>query len=513
MAKIIKDLSDKQALLYWEHYRDSVLSSTPIDTTETATEQKKRIASLEANPEEWFQYYFPKYCTSKPAAFHIKATKRWLKNARWYEVRAWSRELSKSTRAMFEDLYLLITGKAKYKVMVSHSQDQAVKLFMPYMINLESNQRLINDYGKFQKLGSWNVGDITTRSGFSIICFGAGQSPRGTRKEEARPDILDVDDIDTDEEVRNPDRVKEKWRWVEQALIPTMSISGNRRIRFNGNIIANYCCITEAIKKAKHVDVINIRDKFGKSSWPEKNSEKHIDEVLNEISYESAQKEYFNNPMDSGDVFKEITFGKCPKPKDCDQVLVYCDPSTSNKDKSNGASTKAVMVIGRKNRMFYLFKCWLDQASNARFVDWMVSAYMYLVDHQVDIKRVWLENNTLQDPFYEQVILPLIYEVNKRQSIAIPITPDGRKKPEKFFRIEGTLEPLNRNGCLVFNADQERDPHMERMKAQMLSVSRKSKTMDGPDALEGGVHILQYYQTDVRQMIDTVSRPANKKRM
>ncbi|MBK6819855.1 MAG: hypothetical protein IPG85_09840 [Bacteroidetes bacterium] len=134
-----------------------------------------------------------------------------------------------------------------------------------------------------EKLGSWNVGDITTRTGFSIVCFGAGQSPRGIRKEEARPDILDFDDIDTDEAVRNPDRVKEMWRWIEQAAIPTMSISGNRRIRFNGNIIAKYCCISEAIKQAKHVDIINIRDKSGKSTW-DKNSEQHIDEVLQKLA-------------------------------------------------------------------------------------------------------------------------------------------------------------------------------------------------------------------------------------
>lgn len=513
MAKVLRDLSDKQALQYWEQYRDSVLSSTTVDTSESSADQKKRIERLEADTEAWFAYYFPQYCTAPSAAFHRKATKRWINNPRWYEVRAWSRELSKSTRAMFEDLYLLITGRARYKILVSHSYDQAVKLFMPYMINLESNQRLINDYGKFQKLGSWNTGDITTRSGFSIICFGAGQSPRGTRKEQSRPDILDIDDIDTDEEVRNPDRVKDKWKWIEQALIPTMSISGNRRIRFNGNIIGGYSCITEAMKKARHVDIINIRDKHGKSSWPEKNSEQHIDEVLNEISYESAQKEYFNNPMDSGDVFKEVTFGKCPKPKDCDQVLVYCDPSTSNKDKSNGASTKAVVVVGRKGRMFYLYKCWLDQASNARFVDWITAAYIYLLDNKVDIKRVYVENNTLQDPFYEQVIMPLIHDVSESKGLAIPVTPDTRKKPEKFFRIEGTLEPLNRNSCLIFNADEEKDPHMERMKAQMLSVSRKSKTIDGPDCLEGGVHILQYFQTNVRDMLQTVSRPVNKKRM
>lgn len=488
MAK--STMNDKQALSLWDAFRDNLMKATAVDTSETAEMQRTRISKLEANAEDWFKYYFPNYCTSEPAAFHKAATRRWLKNNRWYEVRAWSRELSKSTRAMMEDMYLLLTKQAKYKVLVSHSYDQAVKLFMPYMINLESNLRILHDYGRQRKIGSWNTGDITTRTGFSIVCFGAGQSPRGIRKEEARPDIVDVDDIDNDEIVRNPDRVKELWKWVEQALIPTMSISGNRRIRFNGNIISKYCIITEAIKKAKHVDIINIRDNHGKSSWPEKNSEVHIDEVLNEISYMSSQKEYFNNPISEGDTFKEITFAKCPPINQCDAVLVYADPSTSNKDKSNGASTKCVAIVGRKANKYYLYKCWLDQGSNARFIDWLYASYMYLRDGQVDTKKIYLENNSLQDPFYEQVLLPLIYKQSKTYGFTLPISPDSRKKPDKFFRIEGTLEPLNRLGMLIFNIAEETVPDMQRMKDQFLSVSTKSKTMDGPDTVEGAVWIL-----------------------
>lgn len=505
-------ISDKHALQVWISYRDNLLKATTFDNTETTDQQLKRIADLEANPEAWFKYYFPNYCTAEPAAFHKKATKRWLANDRWYEVRAWSRELAKSARAMMEDLYLLLTKKSKLKIIVSGSYEQAEKLFMPYMINLESNQRIIHDYGRQRKTGFWNKGDITSRMGFGIYAIGAGQNPRGGRKDEARPDIIDIDDIDNDEETRNPERIKEKWNWIEKALIPTMSISGKRRIRFNGNIIAKYCCITEAMKIAKHVDVINIRDKNGKSSWIEKNSEQQIDEVLSEISYMAAQGEYFNNPMTSGEVFKEVTFVKLPPIHTCDAVLVYADPATSNKDKSNGASTKFAGVIGRKGNKYFIYKCWLDQASNAKFIDWLYGAYIYLNNKKVDIKKFYLENNTLQDPFYEQVLLPLIFEQSKQYNLVLPITPDSRKKPDKFFRIEGTLEPLNRLGLLQFNIEEESDPHMKRLHDQFLGVSIKSKTMDGPDGVEGGVWILQHNYGNIGNNMHFVKRKANDKK-
>jgi hypothetical protein len=91
---------------------------------------------------------------------------------------------------------------------------------------------------------------------------------------------------------------------------------------------------------------------------------------------------------------------------------------------------------------------------------------------------------------YEQVLLPLIFEKQLTEG-HLPITPDTRKKPDKFFRIEGTLEPLNRLGNLIFDERLKGDPNMALMEEQMLGVSEEATVMDGPDALEGGVWIIK----------------------
>ena len=482
--------SDKSYFLEWQEYRDNTRKSTPIDRKETAAEKAKRIARLEKNEEDWFAYYFPNFYTSKPALFHLKSTKRVLKHLEWYEVRSWSRELSKSGRTMMEVLYLVLTGKKKNILMVSATYDNACRLLLPYKSILESNNRIINDYGIQESLTKWEAGEFVTKKGASFRAIGAGQSPRGTRKDEVRPDTILIDDIDTDEECRNPDRIKAKIKWIEEALMPTRSISSHLLVIVCGNIIAKFCCVTELAKKADHHDIINIRDKEGKSTWPNKNSEEQIDRVLSKISYNSAQKEYFNNPVAEGDVFKSIVFEKCPPLKSCEQVLIYTDPATSNKDKGN-ASTKAIIVIGYKNFKYYVYKVWLDTMRNSKFVDCMFEAHDYLTANGVDVKRVFIENNSLQDPFYEQVIYPLIMAVAKEKGYALPITPDTRKKPEKFYRIEGTLEPIHRAGNLVFNIDEKKNPNMERLEGQFLGVSEKAKMMDGPDCVEGGVWIIK----------------------
>lgn len=485
-----KKITDRQYLSQWEAFRLNISRSTPIDLQESVVEKEKRVRELEAKPEKWFKYYFPNFYTSEPAGFQKLATKRVLSEAEWYEVRSWARELAKSSRTMMEVLYLTLTGKKKNVLLVSNTYDNACRLLLPYKSILEANNRIINDYGKQESIGKWEAGEFVTQKGIAFRALGAGQSPRGTRNDSFRPDVILIDDIDTDEETRNKDRIIQKIKWIEEALIPTRSISSPLLLIVCGNIIAKFCCISEMGKKADKWDIVNIRDKYGKSTWPEKNTEKDIERVLNLISYNSAQKEYFNNPIEEGTTFKTITYGKCPPLKSCDKVIVYADPATSNKDKGK-SSTKGVGVIGYKNFQFFLYKIYLDTSTNATFVEWLYEAYRYCKAEGVDTLRVYVENNSLQDPFYEQVIIPLINQLSKNYGFRLPIIPDKRRKPEKFYRIEGTLEPLNRLGNLIFNEKEKETPYMKRMNEQMINVSPSCKEMDGADLLEGGVWLLQ----------------------
>lgn len=484
-----KQYNEKHYLELWNKYRDNLAKATPLDLNETPLQKSKRVADLEKKPEAWFKFYFPNFYTSEPANFHINATKRVLQNPEWYEIRSWSRELSKSGRTMMEVLFLTLTGKKKNVLLISNTLDNAARLLLPYRAILELNNRTINDYGVQASIGKWEATEFTTRKGVAFRALGAGQSPRGTRNDAFRPDTILIDDIDTDEECRNSNRIKQKVKWIEEALIPTRSISSHLLIIACGNIIAKYCCITEMAKKADVHEIINIRGKNGLSSWPQKNTEAHITRVLSMISANAAQKEYFNNPVSDGDIFKELNWGVCPLIAKCDQVVVYADPSTSNKDKGN-ASAKAVIIVGYKALQFFVYRVWLNQMSNSKFVDCLYEAHAYLCEHQVDTKKIYIENNSLQDPFYQQVILPLINMRAKTTGFHLPIIPDGRKKPDKFFRIEGTLEPINRLGNLIFNVKLQSDPDMVRMSDQMLGVSENAKQIDGPDGLEGGVWII-----------------------
>lgn len=91
----------------------------------------------------------------------------------------------------------------------------------------------------------------------------------------------------------------------------------------------------------------------------------------------------------------------------------------------------------------------------------------------------YVENNKLQDPFYLQVFIPLFSEAAKTKGF-IGIIPDERNKPDKFSRIEGNLEPLNRMGKLIFNEKEKDNPHMKRLGEQFLLVNPQLKAPARP---------------------------------
>jgi hypothetical protein len=490
--------TDKQALSLWDEFRLQIENSTPVDTSETEAEKQKRIKWLEkpGNHEEWFKYYFPKYCFSEPADFHKRSTNKLLKSNKMFQCRAWARGLSKSTRRMFEVFYITFVKKhPTYAILISKSGDNAEQLLAPYKLNLEANQRLINDYGEQQRTGKWEGNKFTTRKGVTFRGVGTGQNPRGAKEEEIRANMLIFDDADDDEVCRNIERLDKIHEWVERAVMPTVDIAKDFYIFWDNNIIAEDSLALRAQPYADDVSRVNIRDDKGISTWLEKNSEEQIDYMLSKISYASGQAEYFNNPVSTGKTFPEITWGKCPQLRYLAFALVYADPATSNKDRPSlkskvNNSAKCVQVLGYKDNKYYVYKCWLDNMGNSTFIDWLYQARDYVGEKTA--LYTYIENNTLQNPFYEQVLLPLLSEKgNDHPRGCLMVTPDTREKPDKWVRIEANLEPLNRFGNLVFNINEKDDPHMKRLETQFKTAKPASKLLDGPDTTEGGVHLIK----------------------
>ena len=481
--------TDRLALLDWEKYKDDIARATPVDRNMTAAEREKHRAYLERHPIEWIKFFFPNYAKYEFADFQKKAIRRIIAHDEWFEVLSWSRELAKSTVTMFIVMYLTLTGRKKNVILTSNSKDNAVRLLDPYRANLEANGRIMAYYGKQEMPGSWTEDEFATKWKVSFRALGAGQSPRGSRNEAIRPDVLLVDDFDTDEDTKNPDIIQKRWDWWENALYPTRSISEPTLVIFCGNIIAKDCCVVRAGEMADSWDIVNIRDKNGLSTWPEKNSEEDIDRTLSKISKKAAQGEYYNNPISEGEVFENISYGKVPALSKFKFLVAYGDPAPGESKGKKGKSFKTVSLCGKLGARLYVIKTFLAQALNAEFIDW----YARMLDFVAGKTNVYcyMENNKLQDPFFQQVFKPLVAKVRREQKIALFIRGDEEKKTDKATRIEANLEPLNREGNLILNEAERDNPHMKELEDQFkLFTLTMRYPADGPDAVEGANRII-----------------------
>ena len=501
-------IDDKKAFGEWKSYHRALQRDKAADLL-PAAERQRKLQRLEKDPVAWIGFFFSEFCKYPFTPFHKRAIKRITSNSEWYEVLSWSRELAKSTIVFMSVMYLVLTRRKRNVLLISNSHDNAERLLDPYKKAFEDNTLIKAYYGDLREAGSWTAGEFSLTTGASFRALGALESPRGTRKDAVRPDTVLVDDFDTDEDCRNELTLCKKWNWFEQALFPTRSVSEDLLVVFCGNLIARKCCVTFAGEKADHWDIINIRDAEGRSTWPEKNTEERIRRIEEKISTRSFQQEYMNNPLAEGEVFKEMTWGQCPPLRQLRFAVAYGDPSPSN-SKNKASSYKSCFLVGYADGKFYVYTGFLDHVTNDEFVDW----YYLLRDYAGDKTQSYnfIENNKLQDPFYEQVFMPLFAQKGAERGF-LGIMPDERRKPDKFDRIEGNLEPLNRQGRLVLNVEEKDNPHMKRLEEQFLLLHRAMKApADGPDCIEGAVYILNGKISTISSEAVTIGRRERPKK-
>lgn len=479
-----------ERLQQWQRLTQLITNETLTDENETKEEIAKRVKRLEKDPEAWFAYYFPSFSYAKPAEFHKESTSRVLQHEEWMEVRMWSRELAKSTRTMMEVLYLVLAGhnarekgkrlkrKTKKKrcvLLVSNSLDNATRGLMPYRANLEFNKRLLQDYGQQKGSMMWTAGEFVTEGGASFRAVGVGQSPRGMRNEEVRPDVLLFDDVDTDADCLNPELVAQKWRWIEEAAIGTRSVSAATTIIFCGNRISMDSCIQRATEIADHTEIVNIRDDKGRSVWKEKNSEADIDRVLSQKSFAAQQKEYFNNPVKEGAVFGVLPYKAMLPMSEYELLVCYTDPSYTTT-----GDYKATVLVGKWRSEFHVIKCFVAKATTMEMIEW----HYLMMDEVGGATCFYL----MEDVFLQDMLIREVNAVGVQRGRHVPVMQDRRQKGNKYMRIESLLEPMLRNGYLYFNEAERHNPHMKTLEQQFVSFGPGSRANDdGPDAVEGAV--------------------------
>lgn len=140
-------------------------------------------------------------------------------------------------------LYCVCYKLEPFIVLVSNTGDQAEDLLSAVKHELESNERIHQD---FKDVGEpldrkplpkrWRRREIITRNGVKVLALGAGQKIRGRKHQEHRPTLIILDDIENEEEVRSADQRENKLAWFQKALLKA-GVAGRTNIVVVGTIL------------------------------------------------------------------------------------------------------------------------------------------------------------------------------------------------------------------------------------------------------------------------------------
>lgn len=468
----------RRALETWDAYRKSFKVRAIVDRQESDPDKAARKKRLEANRNEWFQYYFSKYASKPFAKFHDRFGRKVEDNPVIYITRRWARDHAKTTYCQMLLTRLVLMKKNKCWLIVSKSKDAAEEILGVIKKELEENPRILADYGR-QVGPIWTSNKIVLRNGASFRAIGKGQSPRGAKNDEARPDGILVDDADDDIGVQNPDTLDEEFEWLQGALFGCFDISGlTKRFIVVNNVIAPDCLVNRAAANADDDEIINILNEDGTPSW---HPLEDCQYMIKKMGYFLSQREYFNNPIKKGKVFKPewIQYKKMPSLNAYQYLVTYLDPSFSDK---KHADNKALHLIGYLDGEYHIHKVYCDVASIKEMIGWH-----YELSRWCNANKgtpVWW----MEDVFFQSLLYKDFNAAVQEYGFPIPVRGDKRDKPNKDLRI-GAMSGYFERGNVFFSDKLKENHHMQNLESQLLGFDMGSNKVkkDGPDALEGGI--------------------------
>lgn len=479
----------------WKEWCRIVQNATTMNIREPIEIKNQRIFKAKKDYRYFFEEYLGHYATDPCADFQIKAVHKIKTDPNIFAIWEWFREAAKSVHADIGcPMWLLINDELKGMIQVGKNNDDACALLSDIQAELQFNQKFINDFGIQFKEGHWEEGDFETNDGIGFVAIGRGQSPRGIRYREKRPNYCVVDDIDDDEIINNPDRVERVVEWILGSLYGALDIRASRFVMVGNriaqkSILAHIVGDTESDKPKRkgiyHSKVMATVDGTftGEPSWPEKFTKEQLQKRFDRMGYFMSLREYFHKSVKKGKIFKAkwIHWDRIPKLQDMDYNIAYFDPSYKPKTTND---FKAIKVWSKKGIKLYNWEAFVKQCTITEAVKWFYDFHESLPEDV--IVEYYMEDVFLQDMFFED------FEAEAQlRGYYLPIRGDKRKKPDKFARIQA-ITPLWERGLVTYNIRQKKNTHMINGIDQILGFQKGAAIHDdGPDADEGAIWLLQ----------------------
>lgn len=226
-------------------------------------------------------YYFTEYIKFNFAPFHYEMFQdiKDLMEGKYREV-AWIafRESAKTSISKIFIVWLIVYNKRRYLNVDSFSITNAERILFDIVLSLQSNKKLIGDFGELfnakrdnNEVTQKRINNFVTTNGVRVEAHSTGKSVRGRLHGSQRPDFLLLDDFETNETKDSKAHTQSVIGHIDEFKA---GLDSQAIVLYLGNYITEYGSIAtlfERSKTDKRLLVRNIPVEInGQPTWPDK---------------------------------------------------------------------------------------------------------------------------------------------------------------------------------------------------------------------------------------------------
>ena len=356
-----------------------------------------------------------------------------------------------------EDLFIVI---------ISESQSQSVNFLSRIKYHLDHSQKFKEVFGDYSQRTAkrWTNSDIILANGTRIVAVGTGQRVRGFIEGDTRPNLVIVDDFESELNAYTPEGRTKNRKWMTEAVIPSLSDDG--RIVMIGTVISEDCFLCWAKESSAWTTLwYSIWDDDEKSIWPERFPKERILQIKDEFSgvgnINGFYQEYMNIAQSPDDApFKpeyiqlhhysyEVREGqnclvkKTGQDEDVKPIEVYCgiDPASSLSARADYFVIATIGIDNDNNK--YVIDIYRNRLDPALQPDAIIKVFKKYKPKRMKIETV----------AYQEALRSAVRKQMMEQNLYIPGLESGVKprtrKSERLF----SLVPMLAKGEFYFRPE------------------------------------------------------------
>jgi len=242
---------------------------------EAQHEELRALQKLRNNMALFGRYCFPTALRKHTPPFHHEVYSALADDDEKRVLIAAPRGTAKSTvTTLIYPLWRLAFKRSDedmFMVIISESQAQSINFLSRIKYHLTHSQNFKNTFGDMgpNTAQRWTHTDVVLANGTRIIAVGTGQRVRGFIEGDTRPNLIIVDDFESELNAFTPEARAKNRKWMTEAVIPSLSDDG--KICMIGTVISEDCFLYWA-KESETWKVLwfSIWDENKKSIWPER---------------------------------------------------------------------------------------------------------------------------------------------------------------------------------------------------------------------------------------------------